>query len=152
MNGETLGSLAIYGLAVFAIAGGMIGVSALLGERHHDKSKGEPYESGIAPTASGRLRVPVQYYLVAMLFVIFDLEAVYLYAWAIAVPEVGWLGFGEMAVFIGILAIALIYLWRVGALDWGVRYQRPSVRASVRDQKQRDALVAQQSDLVGPAG
>lgn len=139
---EHLWSLAVYFLAVLVIAAIMIGGSALLGERHREKATGEPYESGIAVTGSAQNRLPVQFYLVAMLFVIFDLEAVYLFAWAVAVPEVGWLGFGEMLVFIAVLFIALAYVWRVGALDWGTSPRR----ILVRRQKGHDAVVAQQAD------
>jgi NADH-quinone oxidoreductase subunit A len=65
--------------------------------------------------------VAAPYYLVAMMFVIFDLEAVFLFAWAVAVPELGWVAFVEIAVFVGVLAAALVWLWRVGALDWNPR-------------------------------
>jgi NADH-quinone oxidoreductase subunit A len=69
----------------------------------------------------GRLRFPAHFYLVAMLFVIFDLEAVFIFSWAIALRESGWAGYIEILIFIGILVAALIYLWRVGALEWGSR-------------------------------
>ncbi|MCX7014303.1 MAG: NADH-quinone oxidoreductase subunit A [Candidatus Sumerlaeota bacterium] len=97
----------------------MIMVSFVLGARHSDRATGEPYESGIVSTGSARLRFPIHFYLVAMFFVIFDLEAVFLFAWAVAVRELGWAGFAEALVFIGVLVAALAYLWRLGALDWG---------------------------------
>lgn len=154
---EPLSSFAGYFIAVLAIAAGMIGISALLGERHREKATDEPYESGIAVTGSAHIRLPIQFYLVAMLFVIFDLEAVYLFAWAVAVPEVGWLGFGEMLVFIAVLLIALAYVWRVGALDWGTSQRRIEVsrevpRIEASGQEQRNGLVAQQADLRSPVG
>ena len=74
----------------------------------------------------------------AMLFVIFDMEAAFIFAWAVALPEAGWLGFGEMLVFIGILLVALIYLWRVGALEWGT----PSQSVLLTRKERQDALVA----------
>jgi NADH-quinone oxidoreductase subunit A len=80
-----------------------------------------PYESGILPTGSARLRIDVKYYLVAMFFVIFDLETVFLFAWAVAFRELGWAGYIEALVFIVVLVVALVYLWKVGALDWGTR-------------------------------
>ncbi len=80
---------------------------------------GEPYESGIVSTGAAHDRLSVHYYLVAMFFVIFDLEAVFIFAWAVALRQAGWAGFVEVAVFIGILIAALAYLWRLGALDWG---------------------------------
>lgn len=145
---ESLWSLAVYALAVLAIAAAMIGISALLGERHREKATGEPYESGIAVTGSAHMRLPVQFYLVAMLFVIFDLEAVYIFAWAVAVQEVGWLGFGEMLVFIAVLLIGLAYLWRVGALEWRTAPRR----IPLGRRKGHDAVVAQQADGRSPIG
>ena len=72
-----------------------------------------------------RLRFPVKFYLVAMFFVIFDLETVFIFAWAIALRDVGWTGYIDMLVFVGVLVAALVYLWRLGALDWGPRRDRP---------------------------
>jgi NADH-quinone oxidoreductase subunit A len=138
-------SLLFYFAAVFVVIVGMLGLPYILGERHwrNHARRGQdgtyaPYESGIIPTGTARLRMPIQYYLAAMFFVIFDLEAVFIYAWAIAVPETGWLGFGEMAVFITILLVALAYLWRVGALNWGAQYGRTDEPAK----EKRDAMVA----------
>jgi NADH-quinone oxidoreductase subunit A len=97
----------------------MIGASWLLGERHRDPHTALPYESGIVSEGSARVRLNVKFYLVAMFFVIFDLEAVFIFAWAIAARELGWAGYAEVVIFIGILLAALAYLWRMGALDWG---------------------------------
>ncbi|MCC2641740.1 MAG: NADH:ubiquinone oxidoreductase subunit [Nitrospira sp.] len=137
MDGH-LWPLALYSFAVLAIVAGMIGISALLGERHRERSTDDPYESGIPVTGQAHLRVPVQFYLMAILFVIFDMEAAFIFAWAVALPEVGWLGFGEMLVFIAVLFIALIYLWRVGALEWGT----PSPSVHTARKERQDALVA----------
>jgi NADH-quinone oxidoreductase subunit A len=115
---DSLQSLLWYAAVVFMVVGATLGVSYLLGERHRSPAMSDPYESGIVPTGSNRFRVPVQFYLVAMLFVIFDLEAVFVFAWALVVRESGWLAFWEMTIFIGVLLIALIYVWRVGALNW----------------------------------
>lgn len=120
MDGVTLWPLGLYCLIVVGIVGGgMIGLSALLGERHRDRATGEPYESGIVSTGSARVRLSAHFYLIAMFFVIFDLEAVFLFAWAVAVPELGWLGYAEILVFVGLLLAAWVYLLRIGALDWG---------------------------------
>ena len=108
-----------YFLAVLAITGGMLGVSALLGQRHREPATGEPYEGGIVSTGSARLRLSVRFYLAAILFVIFDLEVIFIFAWAIALREVGWPGYIGALVFIVILMAALVYEWRMGALDWG---------------------------------
>lgn len=123
---DSLQSVLWYASLVFVVVGATLGVSYLLGERHRGPATSDPYESGIVPTGSSRFRVPVQFYLVAMLFVVFDLEAVYVFAWALVVREAGWLAFWEMTIFIGVLLIALIYVWRVGALDW--RNDAPSSR------------------------
>ncbi len=112
--------LGIYFLAVIALVAGMLVVSWLLGERHEDPATGVPYESGVASQGSARVRLSARFYLIAMFFVIFDLEAVFIFTWAVAGRELGWAGYGELAVFVGVLAIVLGYLWRVGALDWNV--------------------------------
>ena len=111
--------LALHMLAVLGLIVSMLLVSWLLGERHKETYTGTPYESGIIPTGTPQGRLSVHFYLVAMFFVIFDLEAVFLYAWAISVREVGWIGFAEALVFIVVLLLGLAYLWRQGALDWG---------------------------------
>lgn len=113
--------LALYTGLVLVVVGGMLAISYLLGERHSDKATNEPYESGIATTGSARLRLSARFYLVAMFFVIFDLEAVFIFAWALSVRDVGWLGYVEILIFIVVLLVALVYLWRLGALDWGPR-------------------------------
>jgi NADH-quinone oxidoreductase subunit A len=105
----------------------MLTLSYLLGQRHRERATGEPYESGIVSTGSARLRFSAKFYLIAMLFVIFDLEAVFIFAWAVAFRELGWAGYLGALVFIGVLVAALIYEWRIGALDWGDgRRKRPA--------------------------
>lgn len=111
--------LVIYCLAVIALIALMLGLSYFLGQRRRDNATDEPYESGIISQGSARLRLSVSYYLVAILFIVFDLEAIYLFSWAIAFRETGLQGFIEAAVFIFILLAGLVYLWRLGALDWG---------------------------------
>ena len=93
-------------------------LSYLLGQRHFEPATGEPYEGGIVSEGSARVRFSVNYYLVAMFFVVFDLEAVFLFAWAGAARELSWAGYFEVLLFVGVLVAALIYLWKVGALDW----------------------------------
>ncbi|MGH9407699.1 MAG: NADH-quinone oxidoreductase subunit A [Terriglobia bacterium] len=105
----------------------MLGLSYLLGERHHQEATGAPYEGGIVSEGSAHVRFPARFYLLAMFFVVFDLEAVFVFAWAVAAKEVGWAGYWEILVFIGILVASLIYLWRLGALEFGAR-KRPYSR------------------------
>ena len=114
----TVWPMVLYFIAVILLVGGMLAVSFVLGERHREPATGAPYESGILSRGSAHLRLSAKFYLVAMLFVIFDMEAVFILLWAIAGRELGWAGYGEMLVFIGVLAAALGYLWRTGALDW----------------------------------
>jgi NADH-quinone oxidoreductase subunit A len=111
--------LGAYLFSVLAIVAAMIALSYVLGERHREKQTAEPYESGIVSTGTARVRFDIKFYLIAMFFVIFDLEAVFIFAWAVSIRDTGWPGFMEMMVFIGVLAAALAYLWRLGALEWG---------------------------------
>jgi NADH-quinone oxidoreductase subunit A len=116
--------LVVYFFAVLVVVGGMLGISALLGERHQDRETGEPFESGIKPTGDARIRFSARYYQVAMFFVIFDLESVFVISWAVGLLELGWLGYIEIVIFIFVLLVGLLYLWRIGALDWGTRTHR----------------------------
>jgi NADH-quinone oxidoreductase subunit A len=90
----------------------------VLGQRHKERTTGDPYESGIIPTGSARIRFDVKFYLMAVFFVIFDLEAVFIFAWAVAARRLGWVAYTEILIFVGFLFLALVYLWRIGALDW----------------------------------
>ena len=111
-------ALAVYVVAVFGVVVLMLGLSWVLGGRNHGRAKVEPFESGVVPTGGAHLRISAKFYLVAMFFVIFDVEAVFLYAWAVSVRQAGWAGFAEAALFIGVLLAGLIYIWRLGGLDW----------------------------------
>ncbi len=113
--------LVLYFSSVILLVVGMLALSYLLGQRHQARAKNEPYESGIVSTGSARLRFPAQFYLVAMLFVIFDLETAFIFAWAVAFRESGWGGYIGVLIFIGALFVALIYAWRLGILDWGAK-------------------------------
>lgn len=117
METVVLWPLLVYFALVLAVVLGMLGLSHFLGQRHRERATDEPYESGIPPTGSARLRFDVRFYLVAMFFVIFDLEAAFLFAWAVAFRQAGWPGYFEAIVFVGVLLAGLAYLWRMGALD-----------------------------------
>lgn len=116
--------LIIYFGAVLAITGVMLGGAYLLGQRHRAKAADEPFESGIVPTGDVYIRFTVHFYLLAIFFVIFDMETVFLFAWSIALNESGWPGYIEALIFITVLIAALIYLWAIGALEWSTRRQR----------------------------
>lgn len=109
----------IYSGIVLLLAVIMIGLSWILGEKHHEKLTSEPYESGIAPTGNARLRFSSHFYLIAIFFVIFDLDAVFILAWAVAFRELGLAGYLGILVFIGILIAVLIYEIGIGSLDFG---------------------------------
>lgn len=116
---DALWPMAVYFFAALGLAAAMIGLSYLLGQRHKERQTDEPYESGIAPTGSARLRFDVKFYLIAVFFVIFDIESVFVLAWSVAYRESGWTGYGGIVFFVATLAAALVYLWRLGALEWG---------------------------------
>jgi NADH-quinone oxidoreductase subunit A len=109
--------LIVYSALVVLVTATML-ASYVLGQRHREPATGTPYESGILSEGSARVRLSARFYLVAMFFVVFDLEAVFLFVWAVAAHEVGWAGYVEVVIFIGVLMAALVYLWREGALDW----------------------------------
>jgi NADH-quinone oxidoreductase subunit A len=120
MNVYSFYPLVIYGAVVCILIMVLLAVSYYLGPRHRPNPPTDaPFESGIVPVGEARLRFPVKFYLVAMFFVIFDLEAVYLFGWAIAGRETGRAGLVEALTFIIVLLAALAYLWRTGALEWG---------------------------------
>ena len=121
---SALWPLAVYFAAVVGLLTIILTLSYFLGQRHRQMATAEPFESGIVSVGSARLRFPAKFYLVAVFFVIFDVESVFLFAWAIALRESGWPGFVEGLVFVLILIGALVYLWRLGALDWGAAKER----------------------------
>ena len=111
-------AFAVYVVGAICICLIMIGLAALLGGRAYGRAKNKPFESGVDSVGNARLRFFAKFYLVAMFFVIFDVEALYLFAWSVSVRESGWVGFIEATIFISLLLVGLIYLWRIGALDW----------------------------------
>jgi NADH-quinone oxidoreductase subunit A len=100
------------------IAGIAIGLGELFGPKKKSKVKAEPYESGIAPIGPGTRRMPVRFYLIAVLFILFDIEVIFFLPWAVVFRQLGLFGLAEMAVFIVILLIGYIYAWKKGALEW----------------------------------
>ncbi len=116
--------LLVYLIAVVVMVAGVLAFSFVLGQRHRQRATGQPYESGVIPTGSARLRFSADFYLIAMFFVIFDLESVFIFAWAVDARGLGWAGYVEVLIFIGVLLAALAYLWRAGALEWGTASRR----------------------------
>ena len=109
----------VFAFIVISLIGIMIGLSYVLGERHKEKTTDEPYESGIPPTGDARLRFSSGFYIIAMFFVIFDLDAAFIMLWAVSFRELGLPGYIGIVIFIGILMILLVYELSIGALDFG---------------------------------
>lgn len=120
----TIWPLVLFAFAAFGLVALMLGLSAFLGGRHNERLGNQPYESGIKPTGSARMRFSAQFYLVAIIFVLFDLEVVFIFAWAIAAKDLGWAGYIAFLGFLGVLTLGLIYEWRIGALDWAPKAPR----------------------------
>jgi len=111
-------SLAIAMLVAGVMAVAIVFVASVLGPKRPTRIKLEPFECGSEPVGSARQRFAVKFYVVALLFIVFDVEAVFLYPWAVNFKDLGWFGYGEMALFAATLVVALIYIWKKGALNW----------------------------------
>lgn len=109
------------GVAVVICA--MLG-SYYLGQRHSDRAMNAPYESGILVTGTARIRFPAHFYVIAMIFVVFDIESVVLYLWAVAVRELGLFGLIQASVFSGVLLLGLLYVWRLDAFSFGPKLRK----------------------------
>jgi NADH-quinone oxidoreductase subunit A len=103
------------------IATGLIAASTLLGKRARSPQKDTPYESGMPPVGSARERFSVKFYLVGMIFILFDIEAVFLYPWAVVYRQLALFGFFEMAIFVALILVGFFYVWKKGALDWAIK-------------------------------
>jgi NADH-quinone oxidoreductase subunit A len=115
---ETYWPVLLQALIAMAVAAGMIGVSYILGHKVRNRVKDMPYECGIVPTGSARERFSVKFYLVGMLFILFDIEAIFLYPWAVVYRELKLFAFFEMLLFIALVLAGFFYIWKKGALDW----------------------------------
>jgi len=111
----------LQGLIAMALAAGLLTASYLLGKKVKNRVKDIPYESGIVPTGDARQRFSVKFYLVGMIFILFDIEAVFLYPWAVVYRELKMFGFFEMLVFVVLIMVGFFYVWKKGALEWAFR-------------------------------
>ena len=111
--------LLVYIIAVVSLVTGILFISYFLGERHEEHATDETYEGGIVATGTARLRFPVHFYAVAMFFVIFDVDSAIIFSWAISIRNTGWTGYITIFIFIATLAIVSIYIYRIGALNFG---------------------------------
>lgn len=119
-------------LIAIAVAGGMISISAILGRRVRDRVKFTPYESGMEPVGNARGRFSVKFYLVAMVFIVFDIEVIFLYPWAVVYRELRLFGFFEMLLFIVLVLCGYFYIWKKGVLNWSIDEQRQQNREGER--------------------
>jgi len=113
-------------IIAIAVAAGLIGASTLLGKRGKSPLKDTPYESGMAPVGSARERFSVKFYLVGMIFILFDIEAVFLYPWVVVFRELKLFALAEMFVFVALVLVGYFYVWKKGALDWSVARKEKS--------------------------
>lgn len=128
---ETWFPVLIQILIALGVAGAMIGLSALLGQRVKDSVKSMPYESGMNPVGNARERFTVKFYLVAMVFILFDIEAIFLYPWAVVFRQLRLFGFFEMLLFIVLVLCGFFYIWKKGVLDWSVEKAQKRVDQGV---------------------
>lgn len=112
-------SLVVFGLMVLGLIAVLLVICSAVGERKPSVEKGRPYESGIIPTGSARLHYPVPFYLVAIFFLIFDVEGAYIFSWAVAAERLGWAGWLQIFFFIFVLLLGLVYIWQKRGLEWG---------------------------------
>ena len=111
--------LIVYAFLVLVLMAIFLFLSGWLGEKKTHPEKLRPFESGIIPTGSAHLRYPIPFYLMATFFLIFDVEAAYIFSWAIAFDRLGWSGWLQISFFIAVLLITLFYIWKKGGLEWG---------------------------------
>ena len=115
----------VQAVIAMVLAAGLLSLSFLLGKRVRNRVKDMPYESGIVPTGDARQRFSVKFYLVGMLFIVFDIEAIFLYPWVVVYRELKMVAFVEMLVFVILILSGFFYIWKKGALDWATDTERP---------------------------
>jgi NADH-quinone oxidoreductase subunit A len=126
--------LLIQACLAMVVAAALVGMAVLVGKRLKNKVKDEAYECGITPVGTARERFSVKFYLVAMLFILFDIEAIFLYPWAVVYRELKMFAFFEMTIFIALVLCGLFYVYKKGVLDWNMeRSERAEETEKVRD-------------------
>jgi len=116
--------LLLHFVIALGLAGAIVVLSHLVGQHKPGLAKVSPYECGVQPIGDARSRFSVKFYLVAMLFILFDVEAVFLYPWAVILRELKMFGFWEMIVYIAVILVGLFYVWKKGVLDWGLSHPK----------------------------
>ena len=107
-------------IIAMGLGAALVGISTILGKRARSPLKDTPYESGMAPVGSARERFSVKFYLVGMIFILFDIEAVFLYPWVVVYRDLKMFGFMEMLVFVALIMVGFFYVWKKGALNWSL--------------------------------
>ncbi len=130
---ETYFPILVQVILAMLIAAGMLGTSAVLGYRVRNRVKDTPYECGITPSGSTHERFSVKFYLVAMMFILFDIETIFLYPWAVVYRELKLFAFFEMLVFVALVLAGFFYIWKKGALAWAYGEQPAATRPSGGD-------------------
>jgi len=116
--------VAVYGLFVVLLVAAIVVISYVAGQHHKSRNRDVPYESGIEPTGSAQVPYGASYYLIAVFFLVFDVEAAIVLGWVIAFRELGWQGYAVAMLFIATLVLGLVYVWKLGALDWNPASRR----------------------------
>jgi len=111
-------ALALMALVTGGLAVAIVWLTSILGPKSHSAMKDEPFETGMPPFKVVRSQIPVKFYLVALLFVVFDVELTFLFPWAIVFRELGWVAFASMSIFLALLFVTLVYAWKKGVLSW----------------------------------
>ena len=120
-------ALFVYGVLAFGLVGILLWIAGWLGEKKLTPEKGRPYECGVIPTGTAPFQYPVAFYLVAAFFLVFDVEAAYLFSWAVAFDRLGWSGWLQISFFIIVLVFSLFYLWKKGGLEWDPKRRKPEL-------------------------
>jgi NADH-quinone oxidoreductase subunit A len=119
-------ALGVFALMVLILTCALLVISSRLGERKPNPEKLRPYECGIIPTGTARFPYPISFYLIAAFFLVFDVEAAFIFSWAIALERLGWSGWLRISFFIIVLLISLFYVWKKGGLEWGPKARKSS--------------------------
>jgi NADH-quinone oxidoreductase subunit A len=120
-------SIIVYGFLVLIMMAAFLFLCGRFAEKKENPEKSRPYECGVIPTGLARFRYPVPFYLVAVFFLIFDVEAIFIFSWAIAFGSLGWMGWLQMSFFIVVLLISLFYIWSKGGLEWGPKASKSMI-------------------------
>lgn len=124
-------SFLLYSILIAVLIGILLLLSSYLGRKKPNPEKMRAFESGMIPTGSARFRYPVPFYLLAVFFLIFDIESIFIFSWAVAADSLGWTGWLQISFFILVLLISLFYIWKKGGLDWGPRRRENPIRPGV---------------------